>query len=55
MTNLKFEKIIDQLNQRLKARYKSCKGSIFYGSRVKAKKAPDSDYDLVLTFNQAMD
>ncbi|MCI0493848.1 nucleotidyltransferase domain-containing protein [candidate division KSB1 bacterium] len=55
MTNLKFEKIIAQINQQLKARYQSFKGSFFYGSRVKAKESIDSDYDLVLTFNQDMD
>jgi predicted nucleotidyltransferase len=55
MPNLKFEKLIEQINNKLKIRYKSFKGSFFYGSRVKAKATTDSDYDLVLTFNQDMD
>ena len=53
--NFKFEKIIEQINKKLKFKYKSFKGSFFYGSRVKKKESSDSDYDLVLAFDKDID
>ena len=48
-------KVLTELGNELKHKYPSYKGIYFYGSRVKGNYTADSDYDIVVTFDQEID
>ena len=52
MNDQKIEKVIKQISKFLKERFIDFNGIYFYGSRVRGKFSPDSDYDLILVFER---
>ena len=48
-------KLIHELNLKLKKNYPDYNGVYFHGSRLKGKAQDDSDYDLVFIFDREID
>jgi predicted nucleotidyltransferase len=48
----KIDNIINDLSKQLKQKYPAFRGIYFFGSRTKGKFTDDSDYDIVITFDQ---
>ena len=52
MNDKEFEKILSELNVRLKVKHSDFKGLYFYGSRARGKGEKYSDYDIVFIFER---
>lgn len=55
MTNEIIKILLTELTDELKAKYQNYKGLYFFGSRASHTHCPESDLDLVITFDRIID